>query len=211
MLKNTMMFVAIIGLVFALPSVASAQVVHSTFFADMDIENNVITAASEPVYEYPQDDGPTWSNLWFFNSPEIKGDKWIEYAFELNNTNQSTNEVEVAINWSNDQWLDPNNPPTVDRFVVRETVWLGPLEPGINTLTNVGDRDPIWVGRSVAPDPSYNPIWVSFDIRAFPGGEPGDEGLQIDGVIWHEHVPEPATMSLLALGGLAVLRRRRKR
>jgi len=189
-------------------SIASAEVVHSTFWADMDIENNIITNSSEPIYEYPQPTGPTWSNLWFFNSPEIRGDKWIEYAFEINNTNGSQNDIEIAINWSNDQWLDTVNPPIDDIFVVRETIWLGPLDPGGNLLTNVGD--PIWVGQSVAPDPSYNPIWVSFDIRAFPGGNPGPEGLQMDGEIWHEHVPEPATMSVLAIGGLALLRRRRR-
>lgn len=32
--------------------------------------------------------------------------------------------------------------------------------------------------------------------------------VSVSGEIWHECVPEPATMSMLALGGLALLRRR---
>jgi hypothetical protein len=54
---------------------------------------------------------------------------------------------------------------------------------------------------------------VSFDIRAFPGGNPGPEGLQMDGELWHEHiVPEPGTIILLATGlvGLAWWWRRRR-
>jgi len=180
-------------------SVASAEVVHSSLWADMDTAANVITGSSQPFYEYPQGTDPSWWNAWFFNSPQIEGWKWIAYYMELRNTS-GNQEVEVAINWSGPGWTDPGRPPTdpaEDPFIVRETIFLGALEPGLNILESV---DPIII-------PDYNPIWVSYDVRAFEGST-GE--LQMDVWIDHEHVPEPATMTLLAFGSLAVLRRRRK-
>ena len=116
--------------------------------------------------------------------------------------------VEIAINWSNENWVDATAPPTYDSvsvanpddFIVRETVHIGPVDIGFQ-IDNIGQ--PIRI-------PDYNPLWVSYDVRIldYSGTEPFMGG---NIHLWHEHVPEPATMSLLALGGLAVLRRRRKR
>jgi hypothetical protein len=54
----------------------------------------------------------------------------------------------------------------------------------------------------------YNPEWVSIDVLT-SGGLPNIEAVSVFGSITHECVPEPATLSLLALGGLALIRRRR--
>ena len=181
-------------------SVASAEVVHNAFWADMDTATNTIVNSSVPFYEYPQPDGPTWSNAWFFNSPTLPGSKWIEYWMMLGGN--PSGDIEVAINWSGPNWTDPTRPPTdpaEDGFIVRETIiGPGPLPGGQNEWDNFGN--PIWI-------PDYNPIWVSFDVRAFEGAS-GE--LQMDIELWHEHIPEPATMTLLALGGLGLIRRRRR-
>ena len=72
--------------------------------------------------------------------------------------------------------------------------------------------------------PDYNPEWVSIDVRVYaweeiemPGPLPEDPPMfewvpmqvNIDGDIWHECVPEPATLALMLFGGLALLRCRR--
>ena len=54
----------------------------------------------------------------------------------------------------------------------------------------------------------FNPEWVSIDVWIDPLGV-SYEPIYVEGTIWHECVPEPAILSLLALGSLAVLRRRR--
>ena len=46
----------------------------------------------------------------------------------------------------------------------------------------------------------------AFDSVEMPDGT-WTWGIADDKILWVEHVPEPATLSLLALGGLALLRR----
>jgi hypothetical protein len=224
MLNKTITCVAVLGLVFAIAPAASAEVVHNWFWADMDASTNTIIGSGyidgEPMYqdttffEYPQDQEPTWSNAWSFNGGPIEGSKWIEYSIQLSPNEPDMNGptmiepgmivVEVAINWSGPNWLDTTRPPTdpaEDPFIVREIVYEGPVDFGFE-INNRGN--PILI-------PDYNPIWVSYDVRVLDYAAGTDPFLGGDIQLWHEHVPEPATMSLPCIGGLAMLRRKRQK
>jgi hypothetical protein len=156
---------------------------------------------------YPEADPhqPPWYNQWFYNDP-LDPERWKEIWYDIRleplNPTDGGDIVEVAINWSND--LFPNGTgqppmPNEEQFIERRRIFLGDVDEHIlieNSLPEIIEE--------------YNPEWVSIDIRYVDWG-PNSEGISFEGDICHECVPEPATMSLLALGGLAVLRRRRRR
>jgi len=170
-------------------------------------------------FPYPEAPGETWYNQWFYNDPlDMNRQKEIFYDITLvlapgTNINGP---VEVAINWSEPGWDPPasGGPPMAadEAFIGRQQIWFGELE-----FDTFGDPIPVHITRLPGgPDGpftlNFNPEWVSIDIR-FADGTTIEGGVDIlqGSMIWHECVPEPATMSLLALGGLVVLRRRRKR
>lgn len=192
----------------AAPSLASAQVVHDQFFGAIDTINNAVTGQGTGFeggawFEYPQPEAPTWWNQWFFNNENITGSKWIEYDIKLTQPEPFPVDptIEVAINWSGRDWTDPATPPipgtitNPDDFIVRESVFTGTVGQDGVQLSNVGDR--IYI-------PDFNPIWVSIDVRTINPGDPGASPIvQIEGEIWHRHIPEPST-ALLGLVGMGL-------
>lgn len=173
--------------------------------------------------EYPDDPNGDpqrpWYNQWFYNDP-LDTDRYKEIFWDitvepLDPTGAGGGDiVDVAINWSNDLYPDgTGQPPMPDQenFIERQIIWPGTGTPGdvefdpatgtIHLKNRPEDGDPFIIS-------DYNPEWVSIDVRFADGTIMQD--VTISGEIWHECVPEPTTMTFLALGGLAVLRRRRK-
>lgn len=136
--------------------------------------------------EYPQPGGDAWWNQWFYDDPPLPFPyyKTIEYTMCV----EGPGFVEIAINWSTLDYNDPAMPPQpiVDEpFIVRDVVYAG----GANGIV---------YGNILIPD--YNPEWVSIDVRG--------QDVEVSGCIIHNCIPEPATLGLLALSAVALLRRR---
>ncbi len=152
---------------------------------------------------YPQGPDEPWINQWFYNDPlDENRQKDISWIIDLipADVSQPGDMVEVAINWTNENYQGEGPPEETlagDAFIERLTIFNGQVLADGKHLE----------GSHFIED--FNPEWVSIDVRMID--QISQEGVIINGDICHECVPEPATMSLLALGGLVVLRRRRRR
>lgn len=184
-------------------SVAQAGVVHSEFLVQLNPDNTVTPGPpalnsgfdNGNWFEYTDPGGgPNWWNQWFFNSPDIPGSKWIEWDIFMEPLGDPIGVIEVAINYSTRDWIDPNSPPLPDlnQHIIRESIYVG--IPSCS-ISNIGD--PLLI-------PDFNPIWVSIDIRVL---QPMPDPVSIGGSIWHEHhpIPEPSTFVLLGIGGVAIV------
>ena len=159
----------------------------------------------------PGDPAPGWHNQWFYNDP-LDTNRWKEIYWDiwLESLGADGDFVEVALNWSNEQYpsgtgVPPENSAAGELFIERFSLGqfdVGAGPGGVHLHRLEGTDLPFEIL-------DYNPEWISIDVRVLTAAF-GTEGVYIAGEICHECVPEPATMSLLALGGLAVIRRRRK-
>jgi PEP-CTERM motif len=146
-----------------------------------------------------------WTNQWFYNDL-YDPTRWkeIQLDFTINITDPA-GWAEIAINWTSDIWpgngggpggtppLPPLNPADELAWIVRDTVV---------TFGYTGMEQSLNLELYVIPD--YNPEWVSIDVQ-------GQYFTIPDGHMFHDCVPEPATLSLVALGlGALAVRRRRK-
>jgi len=189
---------------FAAPSSAEAK--HDEFYA---------VFVGETLYEgggtgwnggewiwYPQ---TGWWNQWFYDGrPDPERWKKIDFRIRIEpalpdvGTDQR---VALAINWSNlefPQTGPDGRPPMADQeWAIERRVIFDEL---VSLPIEIRSEVPFVIEE-------YNPEWVSIDVMVDQAA--GDE-LLIDGEIWHECVPEPATMGLLAIAGLVLIRRRRR-
>ncbi len=149
-------------------------------------------------------DQTNWWNQWFYDDPPDPR-RWKEIFFniELMPAGMPGDWVEVAINWSNLEFPEtgPDGRPPMpeDEYgIEREIIFVGRVEEQMF----IWNDEPFII-------PGYNPEWVSIDVRLLDW-TPDSQGVLIGGWMKHECVPEPATMGLLALGGLAALLKRRR-
>ena len=201
----------------------SAEVKHDTFngvwVGDNEFNGGGGTGwnSGEWIY-YDQTD---WWNQWFYNDPPDPT-RWKEITYDIGVSAMpdmaaidSWGTVDIALNWSTVDFpetgpVGPPPMPTEEQYIERAIIFTEPISPGMWDEFAFGDFDIL----------THNPEWVSIDVRVdawqeVPGAEPGEYvtiemPVMVDGQIWHECVPEPASLSLLVLGGIALLRRKRK-
>jgi len=205
---------ALIGaaLLLGLAASASAEAIEDDYYVVLSPDNTLIDgggsgwvdpASGAQWFYYPQTE---WWNQWFYDHP-VRPPNWkkIWYYMEMFPTQDGGAYVEVAINYSTRDYSNDQQPPLppTDDFIVRELVFsdfvveLVPLDFGITI-------------------PDYNPEWVSIDIRVVPDVlvppviPIPPSPIAAHGIIFHECIPEPATLSLLAIGAFGLIRRRRK-
>ena len=104
-----------------------------------------------------------------------------------------------------------------DAYTNAHSTGAGVVAPGTGGLA--ANQVAIHVGRNSEADQGYIAYWtdiapgddgtISVISQQYVAGG-GTKGYGLHGIMLQE-VPEPATMSLLALGGLALLRRRRRK
>lgn len=107
-------------------------------------------------YYYELDE---WWNIWYYDhplDPERRKIGFIEFDIYPLDPGLPQS-FEIAVNWSTDQWANPNDPPLPgdDGFVGRQSLLIfnGQIEPGHYRL-------PYEI-------PDYNPEWVSVDVRGY--------------------------------------------
>ncbi len=189
---------------------STAMATLDEFSATFKGHNNLVEGSGsgwnggEWIY-YGQTD---WWNQWFYDDPP-SSDRWkhIEYDILIDiplagvvNRHIS---IDVALNWSNMDFPEsgPEGTPPMsyqEDFIEREIVFSQENIHHGQEILVIGDHD----------IPDYNPEWVSIDVRVDAWGYVQDQKVAIpvnvDGSIYHECIPEPATMLMLAFGTLAM-------
>ncbi len=203
-----LVIMAAFGLLLITADAAVAQPdgpITDTFWVEVG-ENGVIGGGGSGFnggewYYYENTD---WWNVWFYDHP-YDPTRWkkIDIAFTIAPLDLALDSwAEVTYNWSTPFYPpNPGEPPLPDGLPLElENEWIMRADPSIFVGELSGD--PICIIDSIII-PDYNPEWISVDIRGF--------NFVLDGCITHECIPEPATMSLLVLGGIgALIKRRRK-
>ena len=156
-------------------------------------------------YEYPSG----WFAQWYYDHP-FDDTRWKQIHIVGQITGQNDNTYgAVAVNWSTPVWSlkipHPTTPPLPPLSGAQESMYI--QRQVILPYGKLDMLDPIPIDMYVDV-PDYNPEWVSIDVMCGSGGGGYQGTILFNGTISHECIPEPATMSLLALGGLALLKRK---
>ena len=192
---------------------AVATPTHDTFHASLYYDYDIFDAGGSGYdpdgdgegnwYWYPLTE---WYNQWFYNDPpslnRMKEISWGITVTPLGGGGSILNgggggavdnNIVIAINWSTMAWPGgTGEPPLPDPGWVEDDENNLIVRHEIFNETNMVSTQSISGSYSIE---DYNPEWVSIDIFG--------RNVAIEGWIDHEClVPEPATIALLALGGL---------
>ncbi len=166
------------------------------------------TEADDPPQQDPWGNlnpQPGWKNQWWWNDP-WDPDRWkmVDLSFLYGAINLGAQSyAEIIINYTTEFWTDPASPPMTNVDSAGNPL-IGRIT--VDNIDMSGNAGPTaWNATYDLRDFGipYNPEWISIDVTGY--------NFQLaQGVIIHECVPEPMTVSLLALGGLALIRRKRR-
>jgi len=188
------MLVLAVVVAFAAPVLAQPKTDHfdGIILPDGYVEAGTICPNTGWNGEWIYYDQTDWWNEWFYDDPPDPL-RWKHIEWDICAVPQGLDPyVEICINWSTVDFppTGPGGPPPLapdEMWIERSPViYAG---PGCESV--VGSLDIL----------DFNPEWVSIDIRGV--------NMEVFGFITHECIPEPLTMSLLGLGGLVLVRRRR--
>ncbi|MBN1257132.1 MAG: PEP-CTERM sorting domain-containing protein, partial [Planctomycetes bacterium] len=154
-------------------------------------------------YLYPENQMNT---QWFYNGP-FDPERWKRvWGNVCIDPTDPDYLIEFGINWATPCW-DPNQDPTgasapplpEDIVGVPQSVLIQYQQLFVFDSSNPAPGVPINFYFEIL---DFNPEWISVDVYGY--------NVAIAGEIWHECVPEPASLLLLAAGGMGMLLRRKK-
>jgi len=163
----------------------------------------VIWGFSAPIIDGSQEVPPTGSNAYGTGSFTVDTDTWLVVgSMTLNDIVSTQNSITMA---------HIHEAPAGSNGPVRFDIW-GNQVAGSPISTGPGDLAVVWSGTLPGTQAQRTAIlnamiagntYFNVHTTSFPGGEIRGQ-IECNGV-----VPEPASLSFLALGGLAALARRR--
>jgi hypothetical protein len=190
-----------IALLVFVASPAAADM-YDEFWIDVDAAgdpNPTLSGGTGYPGNYPEEMGEWywyenygWWNQWFYDG-QFKPPPWYKVVHvEFDLTVRPGGSAQVALNWTTQAWSDQGlgYPPLPPLSQGDEDSWI------MREPFDAGTQHVVW--DFVIQD--YNPEWVSIDVRG--------TDFTISGWIEHDCIPEPASLSLLAIGGLMLLRRK---
>jgi hypothetical protein len=193
-----------LAVMLALAASASAAPKTDTFTVVLDGANGLLsgdgTGWDNQFVYYPNTD---WWNMWFYDDPPDPA-RYKHFTYDITLYMELTPTLtEVAINWSTLAYgpnpgqppIPPMTPDEEQAQITRYVIYSGQPAYGEHLVGEFYLR-------------GLNPEWVSFDMRNYASDNLGTMAM---GTITHECLPEPATLSVLALGGLGVLLRRKRK